>query len=102
MSDMRTKGSDGGDRHGDAAIGGVMMGSRTATRCNHPLARPSTPIRTTLFPEAMRGRRRVAMFGFGDERTSGAVSRSPTERGGDTTHRPRSLCKAFAKLFSAS
>lgn len=27
-------------------------------------------------PEAMRGRRRATMFGFGDERTSGAVSRS--------------------------
>ncbi|WP_430391081.1 hypothetical protein [Dyella sp. 20L07] len=56
MSDARTKGSDGGDRHGDTAVSGVLMWA-AARQEGEPAAGESVdPDPDSWRPDAMRGR----------------------------------------------
>ncbi len=72
VSDARTKGSDGGDRHGDAAVAAVLMWA-AGRQETPPAAGESVDARAEdTLPEAMQGRRRIVMFG----RTRRAVGRS--------------------------
>lgn len=72
VSDARTKGSDGGDRHGDAAVAGVLMWAACRQEAP-PAAGESVDARPEdTLPEAMLGRRRTILFG----RARRAVGRS--------------------------
>lgn len=72
VSEARTKGSDGGDRHGDAAVAGVLMWAASRQESPPAAGESVDPLDEDMIPEAMRGRRRVVMFG----RTRRAVGRS--------------------------
>lgn len=73
VSDLRTKGSDGGDRHGDAAVAAVLLWA--AARCEgEPAAGETVDARPEdMIPDSMRGRRRVVMFASLDERAERAT-----------------------------
>lgn len=75
VSDARTKGSDGGDRHGDAAVAGVLMWAAVRSE-GQPAAGESVDADPAdTLPEAMIGRRRVSMFTNLAERAERAVRR---------------------------
>lgn len=76
MSDARTKGSDGGDRHGDTAVSGVLMWA-AAREETQPAAGESID----ADPDAYRSRgfgrgHRAPMFADRRDRTERAVSAS--------------------------
>lgn len=70
MSDARTKGSDGGDRHGDSAVAGVLMWSAARQEAQPAAGETIEPNLDDLLPDAMRGRPRAQLFG---NRVSGPV-----------------------------
>lgn len=76
MSDARTKGSDGGDRHGDAAIAGVLMWAAVRQEGQPAAGETIEADRIDQLPDAMRGRRRASMFGRGHDRTERVLSAS--------------------------
>lgn len=63
VSDARTKGSDGGDRHGDAAVAGVLMWAAGRQEAPPAAGESVDANPDDLLPEAMRGRRRAILFG---------------------------------------
>lgn len=63
MSDTRTKGSDGNDRHGDSAVAGVLLWAATQAESQPPAGATVEADQADQLPEAMRGRRRAVMFG---------------------------------------
>jgi len=74
MSDARTKGSDGGDRHGDAAIAGVLMWAAARQEAQPAAGETVEATNDDQLPEALRGRRRSPMFGRPQERTGRVLS----------------------------
>lgn len=72
VSDVRTKGSDGGDRHGDAAVAGVLCWAAARQEAPPAAGESVEADPNEHLPEAMRGRRRAQMFGPG--RLSGPVA----------------------------
>ncbi|MBN8885914.1 MAG: hypothetical protein J0I77_09360 [Rudaea sp.] len=76
MSDARTKGSDGGDRHGDTAVGGVLMWAAAREEVQPAAGETVEANPNDALPEAMIGRRRAVMFGRGDDRHSRDLRRS--------------------------
>lgn len=71
VSDARTKGSDGGDRHGDAAVAGVLVWAAARQETQPAAGTTVDPDPRDQLPEAMRHRQRTPMFA---NRLSGAVS----------------------------
>lgn len=63
VSDQRTKGSDGGDRHGDAAVAGVLMWAAARQEAVPPAGTTVEAQAGDYMPESMLGRRRARMFG---------------------------------------
>lgn len=63
VSDARTKGSDGGDRHGDAAVAGVLAWAATRQEAQPAAGATVESTRADTLPERMLGRRRSQMFG---------------------------------------
>ena len=76
MSDARTKGSDGGDRHGDTAVSGVLMWA-AARQEAQPAAGESVEAEPDTYRAAGFGRRASAsMFGNRADALRGPVSAS--------------------------
>jgi phage FluMu gp28-like protein len=71
MSEARTKGSDGGDRHGDGAIAGLLMWAATREEVAPAAGETVDADPRDQLPDAMRGRMRTSMFG---DRTRGGLS----------------------------
>jgi hypothetical protein len=81
VSDARTRGSDGGDRHGDAAIAGVLVWA-AARQEAQPAAGETVEARAEdQLPEGMRGRFRTQMFGRRETPLSGDPPPSRLRRG---------------------
>lgn len=65
IDDGKDKGSDGFDRHGDSAVGGLLAWAATREN-NQPAAGDTVEADPEVnLPEAMVGRRRATMFGLG-------------------------------------
>lgn len=62
MSDARTKGSDGGDRHGDTAVAGVLAWAAAREEAQPAAGESVAPDLASLRPDSMT-RRSAAMFG---------------------------------------
>jgi phage FluMu gp28-like protein len=75
MSDARTKGADGGDRHGDTAVSGVLMWA-AARQEAQPAAGESVEPDTDTYRAAGFGRRSTAMFGNRADAQRGVLSRA--------------------------
>lgn len=65
IDDGKDKGSDGFDRHGDSAVGGLLAWA-ASRETNQPSAGETVEAdESANVPEAMQGRRRASMFGMG-------------------------------------
>lgn len=73
VNDARTKGSDGGDRHGDAAIAGVMMWAAAREEAQPAAGETVEATAADLIPDSMLGRRRARIFTDRTERPSGRL-----------------------------
>lgn len=62
MSDGRDKGSDGGMRHGDTAIAGVLAWAATEVEGEPAAGSTVNPELQAMLPTLMQGRRRTTMF----------------------------------------
>lgn len=62
MDEGRDKGSDGGYRHGDSAIAGVLAWAATRQEGQPAAGESVEPDRDTYLPERMANRRRTGMF----------------------------------------
>jgi len=63
MSEARTKGTDGGDRHGDTAVAGALMWAAARQEGEPAAGETVDPERDTYASDRFAGRSRSAMFG---------------------------------------